>query len=487
MERLYKLFIQKYGVSPESMEPITGSASPRRYFRMSAGQDSCVGVLGVDGAENQAFIGISCHFRNKGLPVPEVYAVSEDKMAYIQEDLGEDVLLDRYVKSGLNGEGRAQVEDLLCRTMDLLVKIQFDGADGLDFNICYPQPSFDKRMVMFDLNYFKYCFLKAAGLKFNEMLLQDDFESLADELTGCGLPVAGKATDVSTFLYRDFQARNVMVRDGQPYFIDFQGGRRGPIYYDVASFIWHARADYDPQLKSRMLDSYLSALSRYIDVDRDMFLKNLRLFLLFRYLQVLGTYGFRGLVELKADFVATIPPVLEQLKELVGGLHEKFPYMAQILEQLITLPRFASSKEDGVLELTVTSFSYRKGMPHDPSGNGGGYVFDCRALNNPGRHIQYKNQTGRDEPVIRFLEEDGGVFAFLDHVYGVLDPHIEAFLSRGFTRLMLSFGCTGGQHRSVYCAEQAAKHIVAKYPQVRVRLIHREQNITELFDSRLDA
>ena len=487
MERLYKLFIQKYGVSPESMEPITGSASPRRYFRMSAGQDSCVGVLGVDSAENQAFISISCHFRNRGLPVPEVYAVSEDKKAYIQEDLGGDVLFDKYVKSGLNGEDRTQVEDLLCRTMELLVKIQFDGATGLDFNICYPQPSFDKRMVLFDLNYFKYCFLKATGLEFNEMLLQDDFESLADELTGCGLPVAGKATDVSTFLYRDFQARNVMVRDGQPYFIDFQGGRRGPIYYDVASFIWHARADYDPQLRSRMLDAYLSALSEYIDVDRDIFIGNLRLFRLYRYLQVLGAYGFRGWTEHKAAFVVSIPEAMKTLGELIEKPFDNYPYLDAVLRQMIALERFTPQPRQNGLTVTIYSFSFKKGVPYDPSGNGGGYVFDCRSIHNPGRYEQYKKLTGRDEEVVRFLEDDGEVFGFLEHVYGVVDPHVDTYFGRGFTDLMVSFGCTGGQHRSVYCAESLARHIVQKYPHVRVRLIHREQNITETFGGSRDA
>ena len=487
MERLYKLFIQKYGVSPESMEPITGSASPRRYFRMSAGQDSCVGVLGVDSAENQAFIGISCHFRNRGLPVPEVYAVSEDKKAYIQEDLGDDILFDMYSRAKRRGEGMEEVESLLCRTMAMLPKMQFDGADGLDFNICYPQSSFDKRMVLFDLNYFKYCFLKATGLEFNEMLLQDDFESLADELTGCGLPVAGKATDVSTFLYRDFQARNVMVRDGQPYFIDFQGGRRGPIYYDVASFIWHARADYDPQLRSRMLDSYLSALSEYIDVDRDIFIGNLRLFRLYRYLQVLGAYGFRGWTEHKAAFVVSIPEAMKALGELIEKPFDNYPYLDAVLRQMIALERFTPQPRQNGLTVTIYSFSFKKGVPYDPSGNGGGYVFDCRSIHNPGKYEQYKKLTGRDEEVVRFLEDDGEVFGFLEHVYGVVDPHVETYFGRGFTDLMVSFGCTGGQHRSVYCAESLARHIVQKYPHVRVRLIHREQNITETFGGSHDA
>lgn len=475
MKRLYEAH---FGAAPETICSLKPFASNRAYWRISSPKGTCVGVEGNDLKENEAFIAIAQHFMGKGIPVPELLAVGEDRMTYIQEDLGDDILFDMYKRARRRGEGMEEVEALLCRTMSMLPKMQFEGADGFDFSVCYPQPQFDSRMVLFDLNYFKYCFLKPSGLGFNEMLLQDEFERFADWLTG---------EECETFMHRDFNARNVMIRDSQPYFIDFQGGRKGPIYYDVASFVYHARAEYPAELQEKMLECYLSELQKYMSVDRVTFMERLRWFRLFRMFQILGAYGFRGLVEQKADFVATIPPTLEQLKELVGDVHERFPYMAQVLGQLVALPRFAKRNDDGVLELTVTSFSYRKGMPHDPSGNGGGYVFDCRALNNPGRHIQYKNQTGRDEPVIRFLEEDGGVFGFLDHVYGVLDPHIEAFMSRGFTSLMLSFGCTGGQHRSVYCAEQAARHIVAKYPQVRVRLIHREQNITELFDSRHDA
>lgn len=475
MKRLYEAY---FGTPPDTVCPLKPFASNRAYWRMTSAKGTCVGVQGSELKENEAFIAIARHFMGKGIPVPELLSVGEDRMTYIQEDLGDDILFDLYSRAKRCGEGMEEVEDLLCRTMAMLPKMQFDGADGFDFSVCYPQPQFDSRMILFDLNYFKYCFLKPSGLGFDEILLQDEFERLADWLT---------CEESETFMHRDFNARNVMIRGSQPYFIDFQGGRKGPVYYDVASFVYHTRADYPAGLQERMLESYLTELQKYIDVDRDVFMDRLKWFRLLRLLQILGAYGFRGLVEQKADFVATIPSALEDLKELLGDVQGRFPYLAQVLEGLVSLPRFAKRKDDGVLEVTVTSFSYRKGIPNDLSGNGGGYVFDCRALNNPGRYIQYKNQTGRDEPVIKFLEEDGGVFGFLENVFGVLDPHIETFMSRGFTSLMLNFGCTGGQHRSVYCAEQAARHIVAKYPQVRVRLIHREQNITELFDSRPDA
>lgn len=467
MERLHNLYKSFYGCLPDNVLPIAGSASNRRYFRLTSAVGTCVGVIGTGLLENRAFLTIARHFRSKGISVPEVLAVSDDEMVYIQEDLGHDILLNLYDKARKRGEDTSKVEELLCRTMAQLPKIQFEGAEGLDFNICYPQPSFDRRMVMFDLNYFKYCFLKPSGLEFNEVRLQDDFERLADDLLEC---------DTDTFLYRDFNARNVMISDDAPYFIDFQGGRRGPVYYDVASFVWQARAEYPEPLQERMIESYLEALSEYMTVSREEFDSRLRLFVLFRLMQAMGAYGFRGWIEHKARFVASIPAALKSLETLLREPFGDYPYLMETLQNMMKLPRFAGLKSgDGKLEVKVYSFSFMNGMPEDSSGNGGGYVFDCRALNNPGRYMEYKCLTGMDEPVIRFLEDDGGVFGFLDHAYAVLDPHVECFLARGFTSLMVSFGCTGGQHRSVYCAEHMALHLAEKYPEVRVRLIHREQ------------
>ena len=276
MERLNILYKSEYGCIPVSVTPLTGSASNRRYFRMTSDSGTCIGVIGTDVKENNAFVTLARHFRAKGINVPEVYAVSEDMSAYLQEDLGDCVLFDMVMAARRGDEDIAKVEALLDKTMSMLPVIQYDGAEGLDFSICYPQPSFDRRMVMFDLNYFKYCFLKPSGLEFDEVLLQDDFERFADDLL---------KEDTDTFLYRDFNARNVMICGGEPYFIDFQGGRRGPVYYDVASFVWQARAKYPAGSKERMLDSYLTALAGYRDPDRDAFMERLDLFILFRLLQ----------------------------------------------------------------------------------------------------------------------------------------------------------------------------------------------------------
>ena len=463
MDRLFSLFRGHYGRNHQYVRPLTGSASNRQYFRLGDDQSSCIGVIGVNPDENRAFIAMAAHFRLKGIPVPEVYAASDDAVAYIQEDVGDVALF------GMIGSEAS--EEILCRTIRCLPDIQFKGAEDFDFSICHPIRRFDRRLVLFDLNYFKYCFLKPSGLEFDENRLQDDFERLADDLTAVG---------ADTFMYRDFQVRNVMVKDGNPCFIDFQGGMQGPIYYDVASFIWHARAGYSQELKMKMLDAYLDALSAYVSIGREEFIDTLRLFVLFRTMQVLGAYGFRGLVEQKAAFVVNIPEALASLDSQLEMPFESYPYLDSVLRRLAALPRFARSQQDGKLEVKVYSFSFKKGIPQDLSGNGGGYVFDCRSIHNPGRYEPYKKLTGRDKPVIDFLEEDGEITGFLEHVYGVVDPHVETFSSRGFTSLMVSFGCTGGQHRSVYCAEHLAHHLADKYPHVRVRLIHREQKIEEI-------
>lgn len=477
MDRLRLLFSSVFSQEPLSILPITGSASNRQYYRLSADGFSCIGVVGVDVKENQAFIHLARHFASKGINVPEVLACSEDEMAYLLSDLGNDALFDLYGKAVKTGEGIEVVEDLLCKTMESLPKIQFKGAEDLNFENCTSVKRFDRRLVMFDLNYFKYCFLMPSGLEIDVVQLQDDFERFADDLT--------EGEDTHTFLYRDFNSRNVMVYEGTPYFIDFQGGMRGPIYYDIASFVWHARSGYPESLKTRMMEVYRAALREYITIDDKVFKKQLRKFVLFRSLQVLGAYGFRGLIEQKANFVVGIPAAITALKETLDAPFEEYPYLMEVLQAIASLPKFEPADiAGGVLEVKVCSFSFKKGVPQDMSGNGGGYVFDCRSIHNPGRYAPYKALTGKDEPVIRFLEDDGEIMQFLEHVYGVVDPHVATYASRGFTSLMVSFGCTGGQHRSVYCAEHLAHHLAAKFPNVRIRLTHREQTAypTQLFN-----
>ncbi len=472
---LESLFEQYTGGAPVTSVALTGSASHRRYYRLTGADGrTLIGVEGTDADENRAFLTIDRHFAAKGIHVPKVVAV--DGLCYLQEDLGSTVLYDALAAGRASGHYGPDEVALLRKTLAALPKIQVEGARGLDFSVCYPQPSFDARMVGFDLNYFKYDFLKLVGVEFNEVFLQDDFDRLKADLL---------AEPSDTFLYRDFNARNVMLVDGEPYFIDFQGGRRGPVYYDVASFLWQARAKYPESLREELLQVYLDALRAYGPVDEAHFRQRFRLFILFRMLQVLGCYGYRGLWEGNKAFSSSIPPALAIVKSLLP--FNDYPYLSEILANLCWGDPEQSpiaegsgnntpSGERAPLTVTIYSFSFKKGIPEDTSGNGGGYVFDCRSVHNPGKYERFKQLTGLDAPVIEFLEQDGEILRFLDHVYALVDAHVERFLSRGFTHLQVSFGCTGGQHRSAYSAQHLAEHLVAKYP-VIVHLIHRERGI----------
>ena len=436
---------------------------------------SVIRVVGTNRDENRAFIYMARHFHALGLPVPELYWVSDDEMSYTQEDLGDTILFDH-------------LDDvsLLERTIRALAHMQVTGAKDFDWSNCFPVPAFDERSIRWDLNYFKYCFLKGTGIEFSEPRLEDDFDALVRNLTASAVGLE------ETFLYRDFQSRNVMIRDGQPYFIDFQGGRRGPTQYDVASFLWQAKANLAPELREKLIEDYLDELDKIIilsfhhSINKAAWRAALPHFVLFRTLQVLGAYGYRGYFERKPHFLESIPLALKNLKEVLAGL-EDYPYLRELAESLtaeggLTVKRshsVAVSQRSGLI-VTIYSFSFKRGLPTDESGNGGGYIFDCRSTHNPGRYEEYKQMTGLDQPVIDFLEKDGEILTFLDSVYALVDHHVERYIERDFTNLQVSFGCTGGQHRSVYCAEHLAQHLHDKY-NVKIELIHRERGIAKTF------
>lgn len=467
---LNSLFQQVTGNNPTKTEPLTAAGSNRRYYRLQGDKISHIGVIGTSREENEAFLYMANHFLQKGIRVPKVFAVSDDHMAYLQEDLGSTLLFD-YIAQGRNsGNFSEQEKQMLRKTMRQLAVLQVRGAEGFDYNVCYPQAAFNRRGILWDLNYFKYCFLKSTGLDFLEERLEDDFERLADILL---------LSPADTFMYRDFQSRNVMVAEGEPYFIDFQGGRRGPYYYDVASFLWQAKACFSPELRHELAEEYIDELSHYLPVDRQKFYAELHHFVLFRTLQVLGAYGFRGYFERKTHFIESIPFAMANLRELLKQPHPQYPYLHEVLDRLQKMERFNRQADPHPLLVRVYSFSYKKGIPEDETGNGGGYVFDCRATHNPGRYDAYKRLTGLDQPVIDFLEKDGEILTFLRHCHALVDATIERYLERGFTDLQVSFGCTGGQHRSVYSAEKTAEHLHEKYG-IDVKIIHREQAKTRL-------
>ena len=467
---LRPLFESYTGQKLSEIQELPASGSNRRYFRLKGGNLSLIGAIGSNLEENHSFISIAKHFREQGLKVPAVYAATPDEGAYIQEDLGDKVLFGMVAEGRESGLYSPAETDLLKRTIEQLPKIQFVGAKGLDWKVCYPQEAFDARMIDFDLNYFKYCFLKATGLEFNEVLLQDDFEKFKADLL---------QEEDNTFMYRDFQARNVMIKDGEPWFIDFQGGRRGPIYYDVASFIWQARSRFPEDLKQELIKTYLRALQSYKKVDEAHFRSRLRLFVLFRTMQVLGAYGFRGYFEKKPHFLASVPYALSNLRKLLQTPFTDYPYMNDLLTRMASLPELNEIAQDHRLSVHIYSFAYKKGVPADTTGNGGGYVFDCRSVNNPGKYEYYRQFNGMDPEVIKFLEDDGEIKVFLDSVYNLVDAHVKRFMERKFTNLQVCFGCTGGQHRSVYSAEHLARHLMDKFD-VKVTITHRELNIEKM-------
>lgn len=498
MQELISLYKNTFGCAPVKVETLPKAGSNRQYVRLTgqssdsdaAGAPTVIGVVGTDTAENHAFIYVAQHFASKGLPVPVIYAVSDDESRYLQQDLGNRALYSA-VAHGRSNEGQYNAEEiaLLRCTIRLLPHVQIEGADGLDFNQLLQPIRFDRRAALFDLHYFKYCFLKTTDVPYNEVMLEDDFERMADDLVACG-------GSHPSFLYRDFQGRNVMLSDAdEPFLIDFQGGQQGPVHYDVASFLWQASAKYPQRLREELIADYMDELSKLISFDRVAFREHLMLFVLFRLLQVLGAYGLRGYVERKKYFLDSIPHAIASLRRLLlEGIAAPYPTLEDTLKRMVALPKFNAplashsitkdtltnmTTEKRPLVVRIFSFSYKKGIPADTSGNGGGYVFDCRSTHNPGRYEPYKQLTGLDSEVIKFLEDDGEILTFLDSVYRLADAHCARYMERGFTDLMFSFGCTGGQHRSVYSAQHLAEHLNQKFG-IEIRLEHREQGIKQV-------
>ena len=472
MTQLESLFQQLTLEKPNRITELSASGSNRKYYRISSNSSTLIGVYGNSIDENNSFIALSNHFLKLGLPVPQVLASSVDNQFYLQNDLGDTLLFD-YISEGRKTGTFSEAEiEMLAKTIRKLAAIQVNGANELDFSVCYPQPEFNKRSVFWDLNYFKYNFLKTTGVDFQENKLEDDFDKMAEILL---------ASDSNTFMYRDFQTRNVMIKDNEPYFIDFQGGRRGPLAYDVASFLWQAKAQFGNELREELLQTYLDTLKEFTAIDEFNFRNQLNHFVLFRTLQVLGAYGFRGYFEKKTHFLQSIPFAIENLKQLLITDFPEYPYLVDVLKQITAFEQFnPKPKVRKSLLVNVFSFSYRVGIPTDTSDNGGGFVFDCRAIHNPGKYTQYASLTGLDESVQTFLENDGEIIPFLENAYELVDNSVKRYLERGFNNLMVSFGCTGGQHRSVYSAQKMAEHIYAKFA-VEVELIHREQNIKSNF------
>lgn len=464
---LNSLFERHFGVPVEHVQPLQGElgGSGRKIIRLSAGARSAIGILYNVREENAAFLAFSKHFRRHGLPVPEIYAEDIDHGAYLEEDLGGTTLFELLSKNRTGATVAPSVVSAYRKVVAVLPRFQVEAARDLDYSVCYPISSFDRQSIAWDLNYFKYYFLRLAAVPFNEQTLEDDFSRLTDFLL---------SAPRDYFLYRDFQSRNIMLRDGEPYFVDYQGGRKGALQYDVASLLFDAKADLPPDLRQQLLYDYLRALANYIPVDREEFLRYYYAYVYVRIMQALGAYGFRGFYERRVHFLQSVPYALKNLRWLLhhAELPIALPALMAAFQGMLASEKLQSLATDADnLVIRVFSFSFHQGLPPDDSGNGGGFVFDGRSLPNPGREERFKTLTGQDAPVIDYLNQQESVHQFLASVLSLVDASIASYQVRGFKNLMVSFGCTGGQHRSVFLAEQLAKRLRNR-PGLEIHLRH---------------
>src|SRR5580698_4775164 len=473
---LKNLFEQHFHAPVDRVHPLQGDlgGSGRKIIRLSAGPRTAIGILYSVREENAAFLAFSKHFRRHHLPVPEIYAEDLAQGAYIEEDLGDTTLFEFLSKNRQGGTVAPQVVEAYKKVVAVLPRFQVEAARDLDYSVCYPIASFDRQSITWDLNYFKYYFLRLAGIPFNEQALEDDFSSLTDFLLNASRDY---------FLYRDFQSRNIMLRDSQPFFVDYQGGRKGALQYDIASLLFDAKADLPPELRAQLLDLYLERLTDFTRLDREAFMRHYYSYVYLRIMQALGAYGFRGFYERKPHFLQSVPYALENVRWLLQ--HVELPLALPTL--MDAFARMAASEKLGqlaapetshpaiskaeTLAVKICSFSYRHGIPKDETGHGGGFVFDARSVPNPGREEKFKALTGKDAPVIEYLNQQESAHQYFANVLALVEASIKTYQSRGFTSLSVAFGCTGGQHRSVYFAEQLAKRLSGRSG-VQVELRH---------------
>jgi len=463
-----ELFTRWGHEQPAEIIALPPSGSDRKYFRIHYSKGSVIGAYNPIEQENHAFLTFTRQFLVKGLPVPGILGEDTKNFVYLLEDLGDTTLFSLLPHTRDQVFFNESVLDLYRKILDTLPLFQIKGADGLDFSACFPRHAFDRNSMMWDLNYFKYYFLKLAGIQYDEQKLEDDFQAFCDYLL---------AADSRYFLYRDFQSRNIMIRDNEPWFIDYQGGRQGALQYDIASLLYDAKANIHPEQREELLDYYIKSVKKHIPVDENGFRAHFYGFVIIRIMQAMGAYGFRGFYEKKPLFLQSIFYAKRNLKWLLENnkVPQQVPYLRHVLYEILAsenLKRY--DKPSSGLKVSIRSFSYRKGLPVDDSGNGGGFVFDCRCLPNPGRETPYKKMTGKDQPVIEYLEKETAVKEFLDSTSAIIEKSVKVYLNRGFTHLMVSYGCTGGQHRSVYAAEKLAQRLGREFD-VMIDLQHTEQ------------
>jgi aminoglycoside/choline kinase family phosphotransferase len=455
MDVLKDLFAKSFHASVERVQPLQGQfgGSGRNIVRLAGAGRSAIGILYSVREENVAFIEFSRHFRRHGLPVPEIYAEDLEHGAYIEEDLGDTTLFESLSQHRRGGDIALEVIGAYRKVVAALPRFQVEAGRGLNYKVCYPRASFDRQSIAWDLNYFKYYFLRLAGIPFNEQALEEDFARLTKLLL---------TARHDYFLYRDFQSRNVMLRDGEPFFIDYQGGRKGALQYDIASLLYDAKADLPPELRAQLLDHYLETLGGYLDLTRNEFMQHYYAYVYVRIMQAMGAYGFRGFYERKPHFLQSVPYALRNIRWLLHNveLPVALPALMEAFRAMVGAEKLHhGASEPQHLVVRVYSFSFHQSLPMDDSGHGGGFVFDCRALPNPGREARFQELTGKDSSVCDFLDAQQSVSDFWRNVHSLVDASIDDYLRRGFKSLMVSFGCTGGRHRSVFFAERLARHL----------------------------
>jgi aminoglycoside/choline kinase family phosphotransferase len=467
-----ELFEKITGKKAETVVRLPISGSNRMYFRIFGESKALIGTYNTDTDENKAFLYLAEHLLKHGVPVPQIFYSDLSKGIYLQEDLGDDCLYDIAVNPDLSDEDKLKAYK---KVIDCMPKLQYESAGDMEFSRCYPRNSFDRQSILWDLNYFKYLFLKIANVPFHEQFLEDEFNRLADYLL---------QAPSEFFLFRDFKSKNIMWNDEKPYFIDFQGGRRGALQYDLASLLFEAKANLSASFREKVLNYYLEVFGSYDFFHAEEFLRYYPAFVLIRQLQAFGAYGYRGIFEKKSYFVESIHYAMPALEWIVNQsvIKSKFPYLCEMLNAVQeTKSRYEIPVISDGLTVSITSFSYRNGLPDDWSGNGGGFVFDCRSLHNPGRYEEYKLFTGRDNEIIKFLGQEEEVGKFLDSIKEILSQTINKYLKRNFNHLSVGFGCTGGRHRSVYSAEQIFQYLKMNFD-INLRLFHRELNIRDYHD-----
>jgi aminoglycoside/choline kinase family phosphotransferase len=467
-ERVIALFEQWSGETAEAVSKLPASGSYRRYYRITGKTSSVLGAVNKDLKENRTFIEFSRFFHDKGLKVPEIYVVDAEMDCYLLEDLGNNTLFDWLSTARRGKEIPSAIVDFYKSCISQLIEFQIIGKN-VDFSLCHPREKFDKQSMMWDLHYFKYYFVKLARISFDEQLLEDDFNRFTDYLLN---------TDCSYFMYRDFQSRNIMVVDNKPAFIDYQGGRMGALQYDLASLLYDAKADLPQSLRNELLNHYIMLISQKTEINESQFRETFNAYVLIRIMQAMGAYGFRGFYEKKEHFLKSIPFAMNNINYILTTqkIPDNFPTLYAALREITHNERLLQISAGHDLTVTINSFSYKRGIPIDFNGHGGGFVFDCRAIHNPGRYEEYKTKTGKDPEVIAFFEKEPEMHLFLDNCFSIVDQSLEKYIERDFKHLMINFGCTGGRHRSVYCAEQMARHLKEKF-QVNIRIKHVEQEI----------